>query len=404
MNNSRVAIYFEAAIGGARMVQTTKVDTVVARLGRASRKQAGVKIIVALVVDRVQAKKLRRVLNRHWQSQHRGGGIFTVLPEEIEQVTTYLAATYGLVLHGISGEVSNAAKLAVHRLFAGGKKVKRVLRDGEIDQHVLEELLAAGIITRHLKRSTGEMLYRGTERARSIARKVSVASVPARGHLPTAETKPKVTAMVVVPDPLMSRELMIGRMEEAAQAGEDPHEVVNREAYRVSAVNLREMIGGLAAVTEIEEPQRRGAAHFRRVAEHGQLGGAKAIDYSADRVDTSLVNAVVEIGANARGEYEGARAALKRKRPSEKTEAPGLSRLAVAERMIVQGQSVSEVSAAFGLGKGGAARAKITDIARDAATVLAKHFGYLPSRRSSVRFGGQQPRATPGTFRTEIDR
>lgn len=143
-------------------------------------------------------------------------------------------------------------------------------------------------------------------------------------------------------------------------------------------VNMSGLIGGLSRIKGRTEPQVQGAAAFRSVAERAQLGATRAIDYGAPRVDTSgpTAAAVVDTGEDARRDYARARAAL----------GIGSKRLALAEAIIVQGASVSEVADRLGFGRGGTGREKATHLVLDAADELARVFKFS---------GGRAPRRPP---------
>jgi len=402
-STTMIAIYFERALNGIRLARTTKVDDLVRRIGRSSRRNRTAGIIAAVVVAEDQAKKLRRVLAKHWAGQYRGAGIYSISLEEVEQVVRHLSGKYSLTAYGLGDEISMPSKRAALSKFARGRGARAAA--GDLDQALANELLAAGVITRHVKRSTGAIEYRGTERSRSIARMVATEMVPGRGRLPPASSSSApIIGEVVVPDPYMTPELLRHRMDEAEAAGADPHDVLRKEGYQGAVVNLRDQLGGFAAL-HLDEFQRRGVAEFRRTGEEGQLGGAKALDYEVTRVDTSLINVVTEDGAMARAVHQSARDMLKAPRPGEDEQdlRPGLVRLAIAERMALHGHSLRTVATALGLGSGGAARDRVKALALDIATDLAKHFGYTPSRRATIRVDGDQPDRWYEDQRVEIE-
>lgn len=398
--NTKTAVYFAPAAGGVRMSTTTKLEPLIRKIGRGARSSRDAEVVIAVVADTAGAKKLRRVLERHWRSQHRGGGTFTIGAAEVVQVASHIADSYGLTCYGRDRQLTASARNLVLRRFARGRKAR--WQPGGADQGVLDELLAAGVVTRHQRRN-GTVEYRGTERAIAIARGVASGRVPERGKPQPVVPNTPIIGEAVVPEPLMGRELLLARMDEAAEAGTDPHDVLQRDAYRGALVNLRDQLGSFAAL-ELDEFQRRGVAKFRQTGEEGQLGGAKAIDYSVTRVDSSLVNTVTEAGALARSEYSSACDMLKAPRAGEDEDdrRPGLVRVAVAERLAIWGQSLREVSVALGMGSGGAARDRTKTIAIGVATDLARHFGYLRGRRSPIRQEGNRPNAVPETFRHEI--
>lgn len=394
-------LYLVRQRDGLKLSTTSKIEPLIRKIGRGSRRSRGADVLIAVVGNDARIKKLRRVLERHWRDQYRGGGTYTIGAAEAVQVVRHITDTYQFTCYGPDRPVGQSARyLALHR-FARGRRAK--WQPGvSADQAVLDELLAAGIITRHQLRN-GTVEYRGTERASAIARRVADERVPGRGKPPVIVSNTPIIGEAVVPEPHMARELLIARMDEAIAAGSDPHDVLHRDAYRGAMVNLRDQLGGFASL-ELDEFQRRGVAKFRQTGEDGQLGGAKAIDYEVTRVDSSLVNTVTEAGALARAEYRSATDMLKATRPGEDEDdrRPGLVRAAVAERLAIQGQSLREVSIALGMGSGGAARDRTRAIAMGIATDLARHFGYLRGGRSPIRQEGHRPSAVPEAFRHEI--
>jgi hypothetical protein len=162
--------------------------------------------------------------------------------------------------------------------------------------------------------------------------------------------------------------------------------------YVGADVNLDLLIGGLARIKRISEAQREGARDFRSAAEHAQLGAAKALDYERPLVDTSGPSAdlVEEIGADARANYQRARQML----------GIGSLELAVAEGVIVQGETVSDCAKRLGIGTSGHARRTVTRAARSASAMLARHYGYdKTSNRKRVVVEGEMPT----TFTQEED-
>lgn len=146
-------------------------------------------------------------------------------------------------------------------------------------------------------------------------------------------------------------------------------------------VNLSTMIGGLARVRGKTEAQVQGATQFRNLAERALIGGAKAVDYSKARVDSSgpTENAEIEGTEDARRRYNAA---------VDRLGGPGSSRHVVAEMVIVHGKSIQQVAEDLGMGTGGAAREKITAEALAAADDLAKEFCYASDRTSRATTRG----------------
>jgi hypothetical protein len=373
-----ISLYLTRHGDGLKLATTGKVDDMLRRMGRSSRKADGG--IVALVVlnSRENARKVRRVFERHWQGKYRGGGEFSITEADVGPVLRYLEEQHGVACYGRHRKISESAKALALQHFARGRRSVWRGKPAEFAARAaqLQELLAEGAITRHKRRSTQEVEYRGTAKTASFAMSAAKALVPSRGELPAVEPRRQVLAEIVVPDPHMTRELLLHRMDEAEEAGKDPQDVLNAQGYRGAMANLTGLIGGLAYVKKLTEAQSRAAAHYKQVAEHAELGGAKAIDYSAVKVDVSIGdNVVADKGAVARGEWHSAREAL----------GHGTLRLAVIDRMVLAGQSIREVAAGLGYGQSGAARKLIADAARDGATVLAANFSYLPRGRQRSR-------------------
>lgn len=142
-------------------------------------------------------------------------------------------------------------------------------------------------------------------------------------------------------------------------------------------VKMSTLIGGFSRVKSRTEAETLAAARFRGLYERAQLGGARAMDYEAVKVDTSgpSEEAVFEVGDQARREYMAAVQRL------------GMEASSLAEQVIVHDMSVRDLCKARGEGDGGAARERMTIRLREATTVLSEHFGYAgtaPSR-SKIR-------------------
>lgn len=127
----------------------------------------------------------------------------------------------------------------------------------------------------------------------------------------------------------------------------------------VAQVNLIELIGGLARIDGRTDLHEEVAARFRRTWESAQLGGARAIDYTQARVDTSGAGAMnlLEFGEWARADYSDAARFL------------GMVRSSLVERIVVHDQSLRAVA-----GKGGRAVGRIRLELFAALDDLAVHF------------------------------
>lgn len=132
-------------------------------------------------------------------------------------------------------------------------------------------------------------------------------------------------------------------------------ENAGKAEVKISAV---EWIGGLARLAHTDV-QAEVAAKYRMLHERAQLGGARAIDYSAVKVDT-FGNAnldIADIGAGARSSYEDAVQFL------------GMIRSNLVERVIVHDMPVSQIA-----GSSARARSRTTRMLLDALDDLAVHF------------------------------
>lgn len=160
----------------------------------------------------------------------------------------------------------------------------------------------------------------------------------------------------LVPDPMMSD----AEYFEQRRTRSGPH------VGKVSAeINMVELIGGLARIADRSEVQEAAAARFRLLHERAQLGGARAIDYTAVRVDTSGGGDAVEFGERARHDYADAVRHL------------GLIRSSLVERVVVYDMSLRDIA-----GGGARARSRAKADLGDALDDLAVHFRLAPRRRS----------------------
>lgn len=132
------------------------------------------------------------------------------------------------------------------------------------------------------------------------------------------------------------------------------------------AMNMLELIGGLARIKGVTEPQEAAAAKYRLLHDRAQIGGARAIDYAAVKVDTSgqAYGATAEIGEDARRQYKDAVRHL------------GMVRSSLVERVVVYDQSITMVA-----GKSSRARARGTRDLLDALDDLAVHFKFTAAPR-----------------------
>ncbi|MET3925639.1 hypothetical protein [Devosia sp. 2618] len=144
-------------------------------------------------------------------------------------------------------------------------------------------------------------------------------------------------------------------------------------------VKMATLIGGFSRVRNRTEAETMAAARFRGLYERAQLGGARAMDYEAVKVDSSgpSEEAVFEIGDQARREYMGAVQRL------------GMDASSIVEQIVVHDMSVRDLAKARGEGEGGAARERMTQRLKDAVADLSEHFGYAGTAPDRSRIRGQ---------------
>lgn len=159
-----------------------------------------------------------------------------------------------------------------------------------------------------------------------------------------------------------------GLVEAALERGEQ------QPAWVPVAVNLVLMIGGLARVKGLTDVQKAAAGRYRSLFERAQIGGARATDYSAAKVDVSGGTYDPGLdGAAARREYLYARKAL------------GPFQASLLERVVCEEATVRQMATQLGEGSGGSARRRTTRRLTDAVDVLVDHFSH---GRRRVRGGG----------------
>lgn len=125
------------------------------------------------------------------------------------------------------------------------------------------------------------------------------------------------------------------------------------------AVNLVELIGGLARIADRTMVQEEAAARYRKLWDGAQLGGARAVDYAKARVDTSgsSEEAVFEIGEMARRDMARLRGQL------------GAGRARLVDRVIIHDESLRAVA-----GQGGRAATGCKAELLAALDLVADHF------------------------------
>lgn len=310
---------------------------------------------------------------------------------------------------GVAIEVTRRADLAADRMLTGrdvltlGVIATPTLDEADKLHRVLERVFCrAGSLGTLAENHVADVLAR----CRAMGRYV----VHAQGERPKQRkvSPAHLYEYRAVPDPLVTRaqllELLDQQEAEEARAMDNHRRTVRagrrrngklvapppraprpnlQAGYQVVAVFVRDQIGGLAGIRDRTPVQSQAAAEFRRVAEAAELGGARAIDYAAVKVDTSGVSAsaVADRGAEARAVFHAARVALA-KEPK---------RLAVIERMVLGGQNISEAAVSAAVGRGGNGRRKTAALALQGCDVLADTFGLNTKGRRQLRAEAEPP-------------
>ncbi len=130
------------------------------------------------------------------------------------------------------------------------------------------------------------------------------------------------------------------------------------------AMNMIEYIGGLARLKGASEMQIMAAARYRNAYDRAQIGGAKAVDYTAVKVDTSGPREDI-----LQGHHVDALEAYK-----EAVRCLGMLRSSLIERVIVHDQPLTH------RGMGARARAGAKDDLFSALDDLAVHFKLVTKR------------------------
>jgi len=129
-------------------------------------------------------------------------------------------------------------------------------------------------------------------------------------------------------------------------------------------INMVELIGGLARIKDRTEQHEAVAARFRLLHDRAQLGGARATDYAAVRVDSSINTSVVgEIGERARRDY------------AEAVQFLGMIRSSLVERVVIYDMSLRRIA-----GGSGRASLRAGQELREALDDLAVHFQMASKR------------------------
>lgn len=199
-----------------------------------------------------------------------------------------------------------------------------------------------------------------------------------------AMTSPEGTVKRLVDDPLITPAELEARRRRLLERGSPRREGVTPPGKIEVDVKLSTLIGGLARIEDRTEEQTLAAARYRGLFERSQLGGARAIDYSDVRVDSSSgsLNLVFEIGEDARREYRRAVQRL------------GMIRSSLVENVVCHDMSMRRVARVLEHGDGGAAQGRVRAELLSAVDVLVDLFGFgrATGGRGGYRFIGELPR------------
>ncbi|KKB12380.1 hypothetical protein VE25_07460 [Devosia geojensis] len=184
--------------------------------------------------------------------------------------------------------------------------------------------------------------------------------------------KGSIIARRLVDNPLRTPATYLDELRRAAEHGDrrgfEPGKIE-------AAINMQTLIGGFARVRNRTEAQMHAAARYRSIYERAQLGGSRAVDYAAVKVDTSgpAESTVLEIGEQARREYR------------DMVKVLGMDRSRLIEQVVCHDMSIRDVAVTRDLRDSGAGRALIVRLLKDAIDVVAEHFGYSGVTQGSSR-------------------
>lgn len=134
-----------------------------------------------------------------------------------------------------------------------------------------------------------------------------------------------------------------------------------------AAMNMVEYIGGLARLKGASEMQIMAAAKYRMTYERAQIGGARAIDYAAVKVDTS----------GPRDDALSGRVADDLERYKQAVRYIGMIDSALVERVVCHDQPLTT------RGMGARVRARAKDDLFRVLDDLAEHFKLTTKKRAA---------------------
>lgn len=177
-------------------------------------------------------------------------------------------------------------------------------------------------------------------------------------------SKAAIVQQRLVPDPMVTDAEFQFRKRQEAERAEKTGRAPNLDIGKIMAnVNMLEMIGGLARITDGRlEHHIMAAARFRTVHSLAQIGNARSIDYEAIRVDGEPARLTpLEIGDNARREYRSIIQAL------------GMRLGALVENVVIHDKPVRAIAIGYGYGESGTARRKIRQDLLFGLDLVAEH-------------------------------
>ncbi|GHA13479.1 hypothetical protein GCM10007989_05100 [Devosia pacifica] len=204
------------------------------------------------------------------------------------------------------------------------------------------------------------------ERARHLQTKVRVDQLRAVIDRGDGEGRPAVVYRSI-PNPYITQGLIDAV---ASDEVETKH-----EASQMAAMNLTLLVGGLARVRNKTELQTAAAIRYSNLHDRSQIGGARAVDYSKERVDTSgpKQDALSASQDDARAELAGARKVL------------GVHHASIVDAVVIGGESIRTVAKRLGNGQSGSGRRKAEAALLDALDVLVDYFAMQPNAQVRQR-------------------
>lgn len=146
-------------------------------------------------------------------------------------------------------------------------------------------------------------------------------------------------------------------------------------------IRLSTRIGGLARVDGVTEFQMLAAARFRSFWDQAQIGGARAIDYTVPRVDTSGSSqaSVMNMAEDALAEY------------SKIVQGLGMLKANLVQMVVCEDMSIRAVARKLGRGDGGRASVQLRDELMLAVDDLARLLHIGPAQpRGGIRGEGER--------------